>query len=209
MKKGILSVVLGTLFTTSALADTTKYYAGASVLSAETNVTQQPTQADYKDGEKWIWKYKGVTTAGEIRAEGKDTKKIISQNGVLNMVTQHKTIPLTDIVKPVESKTPRYSWPLQVGKKWTFEQNWKSEDGTEGSTIQDAEVLSYKEETVQAGTFMAYTIKYKGKITNSKGYSADTEDIHLYAPRLKTFIKLTQSQNDYLYIEELVSYTAE
>jgi hypothetical protein len=209
MKKEILSVIMSTLFTTSVLADTTKSDAGSSILSAETNITQQPTQSDYKVGEKWIWKYKGVTTAGEIRAEGKDTKKIISKNGVLNMVTQHKTIPLTHIVEPVESKTPRYSWPLQVGKKWIFEQNWKSEDGTEGSTIQDAEVLSYKEETVQAGTFMAYTIKYQGKITNSKGYSADTEDIHLYAPRLKTFIKLTQSQNDYIYIEELVNYIAE
>lgn len=195
MKKGIAFVILGTLLTTGAVA--------------ETDLSQQPTLADYKDGEKWVWKYKGVTGAGEIRSEGKDTKKIITENGVLKMVTQHKTILLADIVKPVMSKTPRYSWPLQVGKKWTFEQNWKSEDGTEGSTIQDAEILSFKEEVVQAGTFMAYTIKYKGKITNSKGYSADTEDIHLYAPRLKTFIKLTQIQNDFLYIEELVNYTAE
>jgi hypothetical protein len=103
MKKGIASVILGALWITSALA--------------ETGVTQQPTLADYKDGEKWIWKYKGVTTAGEIRSEGKDTKQIISQNGVLKMVTQHETIPLANIVKPVKSKTPRYSWPLQVGKK--------------------------------------------------------------------------------------------
>jgi len=173
----------------------------------EHDVTQQPTQADYKDGEKWVWKYKGVTTTGEIRAEGKDTKKIMSQNGVLSMVTQHSTILLADIVKPVESKTPRYDWPLQVGKKWTFEEKWKSEDGTKGSTLQDAEVLSFKEETVQAGTFMAYTIKYKGKVMNSRGYSAATEDIHLYAPKLKTFIKLTQSQGDYLYIEELIEYS--
>ena len=94
-----------------------------------------------------------------------------------------------------------------VGKKWIFEEHWTSEDGTTGATIQDAEVLSFKEETVEAGTFMAYKIRYKGKITNSRGYSADTEDIHWYAPKLKTFIKLTQSQADYLYIEELVEYS--
>lgn len=123
------------------------------------------------------------------------------------MVTAPRTFPLSDIVKPVDSKTSRYNWPLQVGKKWTFEDHWESEDGTKGSTIQDAEVLSFKAETVDTGTFMAYTIQYKGKITNTRGYSANTEDIHVYAPELKTFIKLTQIQDDYLYIEELIEYS--
>jgi hypothetical protein len=171
------------------------------------DVTLQPTLADYTDGEKWVWKYKGVTKAGEVRADGKDTKKIISKNGELFMVTAHRTFPLSDIVKPVDSKTSRYHWPLQVGKKWTFEDHWESEDGTNGSTIQDAEVLSFKAETVDAGTFMAYTIQYKGKITNTRGFSANTEDIHVYAPELKTFMKLTQIQDDYLYIEELIEYS--
>ena len=178
-----------------------------SNLAAEADTTPQPKLADYKKGETWVWKYKGVTTEGEIRADGQDSKKIISQNGELFMQTAAKAIPLAVIVQPVQSKTPRYHWPLQLGKKWTFEEHWTSDDGTTGATIQDAEVLSFKEETVQAGTFMAYTIRYKGKITNSRGYHADVEDIHLYAPELKTFIKLTQSQTDYLYIEELIEYS--
>jgi len=171
------------------------------------DVTLQPKLADYADGEKWVWKYKGVTSSGEIRADGIDTKKIIRQNGELFMVTAPGTFPLTDIVKPVDSKKSRYNWPLQVGKKWTLEEHWESEDGTKGSTIQDAEVLSFKAETVEAGTFMAYTIQYKGKITNTRGYSANTEDIHIYAPELKMFIKLTQIQDDYLYVEELIEYS--
>ena len=178
-----------------------------SSLAAGSDPTPQPTLADYKDGETWVWKYKGVTTAGEVRADGQDTKKIISQNGELFMQTTAKAIPLAVIIKPVESKTPRYNWPLQVGKKWTFEEHWTSDDGTKGATIQDAEVLSFKEETVPAGTFMAYTIRYKGKITDSRGYSADTEDVHLYAPQVKTFIKLTQTQSGYLYVEELIEYS--
>jgi len=169
--------------------------------------SKQPTLADYKDGEKWVWKYKGVTSEGVVRAEGNDTKEIVSRNGKLAMVTVAGTIPLVDVVKPVENKTPRYNWPLEVGKMWKFEEAWTSEDGTTGMTSQDAEILSFKEETVDAGTFMAFTIRYKGKITNSRGYSADTEEVHLYAPALKTFIKLTQSQSDYLYIEELVEYS--
>lgn len=171
--------------------------------------SQPPSLEDYKIGEKWVWKYKGVAISGEVRAEGKDTKTIVNDNGVLSMATQHAVIPLADIVKPVESKTARYNWPLQVGKKWTFEERWTSEDGTTGATIQDAEVLSFKEETVEAGTFMAYTIRYKGRISNSRGYSADSEDTYVYAPNLKTFIKLTQSQDGYLYVEELIEYAIE
>jgi hypothetical protein len=178
-----------------------------SGLAAAIDPTPQPTLADYKEGEKWVWKYMGVTTTGEIRADGKDTKKLISKNGQLFMVTASKTIPLVEIVKPVKNNSSRYNWPLQVGKKWTFEEHWTSEDGTKGSTIQDAEIVSFKPETVEAGTFMAYTIQYIGKISNSRGYSAATEDVHVYAPELKTFIKLIQKQDDYLYTEELVKYS--
>ncbi len=170
-------------------------------------VTKQPTLSDYSVGEKWTWKYKGVTTEGEVRSEGEDTNKIVSVDGVLSMIIGTDTIPVTEIVKPEISETPKYNWPLKVGKKWKYENNWTSQDGTTGSQSQDVEILSFKEETVEAGTFMAYTIKYKGKITNSRGYSANVEDLWLYAPELKNFIKLTQTQDDFLYVEELIKYS--
>ena len=170
-------------------------------------VTKQPTLSDYSVGEKWTWKYKGVTTEGEVRSDGEDTNKIISVDGVLAMIIGTDTISIADIVKPEISETPKYNWPLKVGKKWKFENNWTSQDGTTGSQSQDVEILSFKEETVEAGTFMAYTIKYKGKITNSRGYSANVEDVWLYAPELKNFIKLTQTQDDFLYVEELIKYS--
>ena len=175
--------------------------------STDSGITQQPTLADYQIGEKWVWKYKGVTTEGEVRSEGKDTRKIVSTDGVLGMTVGNDTIPVTDIVKPDESETPKYDWPLEVGKKWKYENSWTSQDGTTGNQSQDAEVLSYREETVEAGTFMAYTIKYSGKISNSRGYSADEEEIWLYAPAVKTFIKLTQTQGDFVYVEELIEYS--
>ena len=170
------------------------------------DITHQPRLADYQEGETWVWKYLGVTSSGEVRAEGKDSKKIVSQGGELFMLTAPGMIALADIVKPSDSKTSRYNWPLQVGKTWTFEEHWTSEDGTKGSTVQDAVVLSYQAETVEAGSFMAYTIRYTGTISNSRGYRAATEDIHVYAPALKTFIKLIQKQDDYLYTEELIEY---
>lgn len=180
-----------------------------AISAKELDGSQPPSLNDYKIGETWVWKYKGATSSGEVRAEGTDTKTIVDDNGVVSMKTQHGMIPLKHIVKPEKSDTPRYHWPLQVGKKWKFEERWTSEDGTTGATIQDAEVLSYQQEAVEAGTFMAYTIRYKGTISNSRGYRADSEDIYLYAPTLKTFIKLTQSQDSYVYVEELIEHKIE
>ena len=175
--------------------------------TANSGITQQPTLADYQVGEKWVWKYKGVTTEGEVRSDGKDTREIVSNDGVLGMTIGKDTIPVTEIVMPDDSETPKYSWPLEVGKKWKYENNWTSQDATTGNQSQDAEVLSYKEETVNAGTFMAYTIKYTGKTTNSRGYNANEEEVWLYAPEVKNFIKLTQKQGDFLYVEELIEYS--
>lgn len=173
----------------------------------KSDISHQPSLADYQIGEKWVWKYKGVTKEGEVRSDGEETREIISVDGALGMTVGNDTIPVTEIVKPEESKTPRYDWPLEVGKKWKYENNWTSQDGTTGSQSQDAEILSYQEVSVEAGTFMAYTIKYTGKITNSRGYSANEEEVWLYAPSVKNFIKLTQSQGDFLYVEELIEYS--
>lgn len=175
--------------------------------SKKSSITQQPTLSDYSIGEKWVWKYKGVTTEGEVRSDGTDTRKIISAKGVLSITIGKDTIPVTEIVKPETSKTPKYKWPLEVGKKWKYVNNWTSQDGTTGSQSQDAIVLSYQEETVEAGTFMAYTIRYTGKTTNSRGYSANETEVWLYAPAVKTFIKLTQKQGDFHYEEELIEYS--
>jgi hypothetical protein len=194
MKNQIL--ILLTLVLLSACYDSTK-----------SSTTNQPTLTDYKVGEKWVWKYKGVTTEGEVRSDGTDTREIVSFDGVLGMTMGKDTIPVTEIIKPEVSETPKYDWPLKVGKKWKYENNWTSQDGTTGNQSQDAEVLSYQEETVEAGTFMAYTIEYKGKTTNSRGYSANETEVWLYAPAIKNFIKLTQNQGDFLYVEELIEYS--
>ncbi|MCP9290274.1 hypothetical protein [Gracilimonas sediminicola] len=175
--------------------------------STKPTITQQPTLDDYQIGETWVWKYKGVTTEGEVRSDGTDKRMIVQMNEGLGMTISNDTIPLTDIVKVDESETPKYDWPLKVGKTWKYENSWTSQDGTTGTQSQQAEVLSYQEETVEAGTFMAYTIKYTGKTTNSRGYNADEEEIWLYAPSVKNFIKLTQSQGDFLYVEELIEYS--
>ena len=169
--------------------------------------TKQPTISDYKVGEKWVWKYKGVTTKGEVRSEGRDKREIVEVKGELLITIGKDTIPVTEIVKPEVSNTPKYDWPLKVGKKWVYEENWTSQDGTTGKQRLNAEIVSYKEEKVEAGNFVAYTIHYNGKITNSRGYNAVVDEVWLYAPKVKNFIKLTQKQDDFVYNEELVEYS--
>lgn len=179
----------------------------AQAVATQLAAHQQPRLEDYEVGEKWVWKYKGVTSKGEERASGIDTKEIVSVDGALHLKGEDHTTLLADVIAPSQSPTPRYDWPLKVGKKWTYEQSWQSQDGTEGKTSQVAEVLSFRKEKVAAGVFSAYQIRYKGKITNSRGYSANTEEIFWYAPALKNFIKLTQIQDDYKYVEELIEYS--
>lgn len=142
-----------------------------------------------------------------MRSDGKDTREIVTIDEFLGMTIGKDTIPVTEIVKKDESKTPKYAWPLKVGKKWKYENDWTSQDGTTGSQSQNAEILSYQEETVEAPTFMAYTIEYTGKTTNSRGYNADEKEVWLYVPAIKNFIKLTQNQGDFLYVEELIEYS--
>jgi hypothetical protein len=60
---------------------------------------------------------------------------------------------------------------------------------------------------VDAGTFMAYTIQYKGTVSNSRGYSARTDEVWLYAPEIKNFIYMTQIQEGFSYTEELIEYS--
>lgn len=170
-------------------------------------ITKQAVLSDYSVGEEWVWKYKGVSDKGEVRSDGEDARKIVDINGVLTILIGKDSVPVSDLVKPETSKTPRFKRPLKVGKKWTYERAWTSQDGTKGKQSQDAEVLSYKEETVGAGTFMAYTIQYKGTISNSRGYSARIDEVWLYAPKVKNFIKLTQTQDDFVYNEELIKYS--
>ncbi|MTB50091.1 hypothetical protein [Lewinella sp. W8] len=174
----------------------------------ESSITPQPTLADYAVGEKWVWKYQGVTTAGEVRSDGTDTSEVIRLDGALSMVSGNgrDTTPVAQIVTPEDSETPKYDWPLEVGKQWKYENNWTSQDGTTGNQSQTAKVLSYREETVGAGTFMAYTIEYTGTISNSRGYRAEEKEVWLYAPAVKNFIKLTQIQGDFRYVEELIDY---
>ena len=179
----------------------------SQIAQANSDGNNHLSEDDFKVGERWVWKFKGVSSEGEVRADGIDIREVIKRDGIVGLTIGEYFQPLSEMIKPDLSDTPRYKWPLEVGKTWLFEETWTSQDGTKGKTSAEARVISYKNETVDAGTYMAYTIEYKGKITNSRGYSADVNEVHWYAPSVKQFIKLIQNQDDYSYTEELTEYT--
>lgn len=179
----------------------------SSCLTQHEKVSGKPTIKEYTIGEKWEWKYKGQSTEGVVRSEGVDVKEIVYKNGELGMTHNKDTILVADLVKPSKSETPRFKWPLEVGKKWIYETDFTSAVGVKGVFRQNAEVISYEEVTVEAGTFMAYTIEYKGAITNSNGLNLKTDEVWIYAPKIKNFIKLTQEQDGFIYHEELIKYS--
>ena len=58
-------------------------------------LTKQPTLTDYTVGEIWTWKYKGLTTEGEVRSDGEDTREIVSEDGVLYMLIENPSKTLS------------------------------------------------------------------------------------------------------------------
>lgn len=170
-------------------------------------VTKQPTLNDYEIGEKWTWNWKRSVN-GEVRAQGEDYQEVVKYKNTLGFNYGKDTLKITTILDRKPSKTPRYDWPLEVGKKWKYEFEWSNDEGTTGKTSQDVEVVSYDQVTVAAGKFMAYTIVYNGRISNSRGFDGKLVDTWWYAPKLKTYIKRTQDDGEGLYVNELTVYSS-
>lgn len=168
--------------------------------------TQEPTLNDYQLGEKWVWKWERKVE-GEVRAEGEDLQEVVDYNGTLGLWNGMDTVQIPAKAAPDPGKTPFRNWPLQVGKKWKYESEWENNEGTTGKTSQDAEIVSFENMNVVAGTFKAYKIVYKGIVTNSRGFKGEMTDIWWYAPELKTYIKHVNEDGYGVYTNELTSYS--
>ena len=168
-------------------------------------VTSEPTLDAYRIGEKWTWLEKSVAE-GKIRWEGEDILEVVAFKGSLGLWNGNDTILVSSTLNQEKSSTPFRNWPLKVGKKWKYESDWKNSEGTPMKTSQEVEVVSYGEEAVLAGRFLAYKIEHKGTITNSIGGSAEINEVYWYAPALKMNIKHIQDDGYGSYVFELYDY---
>ncbi|MCR9229371.1 MAG: hypothetical protein NXH90_18285 [Flavobacteriaceae bacterium] len=168
--------------------------------------TSEPIAKDYQIGEKWTWKWERKVK-GKVRAEGEDIQEVVSYNGTLGLWNGVDTLQIPTGANKNQNSAPFRNWPLQVGKKWKYESEWKNNEGTTGKTSQDVEITSFEELNVEAGTFAAYKIEYKGIVTNSRGFKGEMTDIWWYSPELKTYIKHINDDGHGLYTNELTSYS--
>lgn len=168
--------------------------------------TNQPTLKDYTIGEKWTWKWERAVE-GEIRAQGEDIQEVVNYNGTMGLWNGADTVQISKTTNQKQSSTPFRNWPLQVGKNGNTSQNGKIMKVLRGKTSQDAEIVSFEELNVVAGTFKAYKIVYKGIVTNSRGFKGEMTDIWWYSPALKTYIKHINEDGYGVYVNELTSYS--
>ncbi|MFT4537186.1 MAG: hypothetical protein ACI9P5_004567 [Saprospiraceae bacterium] len=178
--------------------------------SADTVTSNEPTVKDYVVGERWEYTWK-TASEEKIRGEGKDIKEVVFFENGLGFSYGKDTVQITNPLAE-KSATPNRDWPLEVGKKWRYESEAPNGVGDRMTIKQDAEVLSYGDVTVKAGTFKAFKIVYTGTVRNHK-YSkngAPSNDVWWYAPALKSHIKHTQDNGDvstYSYVNELMRYS--
>ena len=169
------------------------------------NTANQPQLEAYQLGEKWEWTWKRSIN-GKINAEGETFEQVINDQTGLAITNGTDTIQIAS-EKSKKGGAAYLKWPLRVGKKWVFDEDWESYDGTKGHTNQEGEILSYEEIKVKAGNFKAFKIQLKGTMTNERGYNGKTTDTWWYAPALKHYIKHTQDDGEGLYIKELIAYS--
>jgi len=118
------------------IAAATVCLAIAMTVRAET--AEMPDPASFSPGETWEWRQMDSRTGVE---EGKRVRSVVNEDGVLKFSDGSATSPLSVAFVGGAPAKPFRVWPLAVGKKWQFEENWTRADGVTGNTKQDVEVV--------------------------------------------------------------------
>jgi hypothetical protein len=185
---------------------------GFTSISVMAQEAQRPEIDSYTLGETWEWQEKLVRDAEPSKAlmESFETRAVVVEAGEKKFVKKFaggtKTVAI-DQTEPKAGEKVFRKWPLKVGAKWVYEENWTSEDGTTGSTKQDAEVVAFEKITVPGGTYSAFKIVHRGTFKNARG-SGDMNDTYWYAPEIKADVKHVNESGGQTYTLVLVKYTS-
>lgn len=185
---------------------------GFTSISVVAQEASRPGVDNYTLGETWEWQEKLVRDAEPSKAlmESFETRAVVVEAGEKKFVKKFaggtKTVAIGQAEPKADEKVFR-KWPLKVGAKWVYEENWTSEDGTTGSTKQDAEVVAFEKITVPGGTYSAFKIVHRGTFKNARG-SGDMNDTYWYAPDVKADVKHVNESGGQTYTLVLVKYTS-
>mgnify|MGYP000908134359 CR=1 FL=1 len=175
------------------------------------NEAQRPGVESFTVGETWEWKEKRVADAEPNKAlmESFDIRTVVLVDGEKKFVKQFSGGSKTEEIDKVDSKAsekPFRKWPLRVGAKWEYEENWTSSDGTTGYTKQDVEIVAFEKVKVPSGTYSAFKIVHRGMFKNARG-SGVMNDTFWYAPEVQADVKHVNESGGQTYTSVLVKYT--
>lgn len=168
---------------------------------------EMPKNSDFQEGEHWVWVQIDSRTQLE---EGKRYTAVVNEEGILKFAfgaNQENKGQISARFIRGTLENPWRAWPLTVGKKWVYQDEFIKSNGTKINIKQDVEVVAFEEVTVPAGKFKVFKIQYQGFFNNSKGGNGKISETYWFAPEVKMDIKYQIDDGYNKYYQELISYT--
>lgn len=134
-----------------------------------------------------------VTSVTPSRIEGTENGKLLLLTEELNVLESPRN----------KHSNPRaLSFPLEVGKRWRFADEWLFKvTGSKGTSSAEVEVVGYEKVSVHAGEFEAFKLVKKTSLlgVSTKGSRVEAEDTstYWYAPAARAIVK-SISRNPYI-----------
>jgi hypothetical protein len=154
-------------------------------------------------GEKLLERAWVVTSVSPTRIEGTENGKPLALTPDLNMI---------ESPREKESNLSELSFPLEVGKQWSFVNDYVFNDpifGTlQGRSKCSVAVLGYEKVQVPAGEFDAFKLELKSTwVSPNNPAGGESDFTYWYAPAVRAVVK-KEERVTYLptYITELVEF---
>jgi hypothetical protein len=174
-------------------------------LQAGAALAQTAPQPEVKVGDQWqfatyysvpsvksdrIWVITSVAPAGITGTENGEPLRLTPDLNVL------------ESPRNKDSNPKALSFPLEAGKRWRYASDWVFKPkGSTGSVEVDVTVMGYEKVTVPGGSFDAFRLVAKGKLSGqspvNSQINAETTTTYWYAPAARAVVKSIH-QNPYL-----------
>jgi hypothetical protein len=159
-----------------------------------TVLAQTADRPTLKVGDRWTYEVR----AGQSRVKSVDRLREITAvtperiEGTENGSAFVMTTDLNNVESALRKDSDQrlLSFPLQVGKKWSFSDEYTdySRDGIVGKMDVDAEVVGYEKVRVPAGEFDAFKLQADGKRIEG-GNTTGISWTYWYAPAARAVVK--------------------
>lgn len=132
-----------------------------------------------QDGERWTLQWR-ITDTQDPRRRGSITGEYLDArtHGFADARMRGRHVPL--------------SFPLQVGKQWSFRYDYTPEHHRDVSVEQTASVVGWEEVSVPAGRFRALKVVHEGRynaVEAGFAWNGAIREIYWYAPEVRRIVK--------------------